>query len=44
MPDDDPAGTAPEFSVYREDAAEVRITAEGFVAGTDDMANERYAW
>lgn len=44
VPADNPAGTAPEFPVYGEDAAVVRITAEGVVAGTDDMANERCAW
>lgn len=44
VPADNPAGTAPDFPVYGEDAAVVRITAEGVVAGTDDMANERCAW
>ncbi|KAG6363663.1 hypothetical protein INS49_008764 [Diaporthe citri] len=44
VPDDNPAGTAPEFPVYGEDAAVARITAEGVVAGTDDTANERCAW
>lgn len=44
VPGDNPAGTAPEFPVYGKDAAVVRITAEGVVAGADDMANERCAW
>ena len=43
-PADNPAGTAPEFPVYGGDAAVVQITAEGVVAGKDDMANERCAW
>lgn len=44
VPSDNPAGTALEFPVYGEDATVVKITAEGLVLGTDDMANERCAW
>ncbi|KAI3396190.1 hypothetical protein diail_393 [Diaporthe ilicicola] len=44
VPADNPAGTALEFPVYGNDAAVVRITAEGLVVGTDDMANKRCAW
>ncbi|KAL1859819.1 hypothetical protein Daus18300_009409 [Diaporthe australafricana] len=44
VPSENPAGTTLEFPVYGEDAAVVRITAEGLVVGTDDMANERCAF
>lgn len=44
VPADNPAGTAPEFPVYGEDATVVQITADGVISGRDDMANERCAW
>lgn len=44
VPGDNPAGTAPEFPSYGEDAAVVQITSGGIIAGNDDMANDRCAW
>lgn len=44
VPADNPACTAPNFPLYGEDAAVVQITAQGVIAGKDDMANERCAW
>lgn len=44
VPDDNLAGTAPEFPVYGDDLAVVQITNGGIIAGKDDMANDRCAW
>jgi carboxylesterase type B len=44
VPADNPAGTAPDFPIYGEDATVVEITAGGVIIGKDDMANERCAW